>query len=84
MTAHSEGNVLKTGEPAFLRVRDAARILGISNSAAYELANSWLATDGQTGLPAVRMGRSILISRAALDRLAAVGTEDRPDIRLVV
>jgi excisionase family DNA binding protein len=50
-----------------LRVREAAVVLGISNSAAYELANAWLATDGRTGLPAVRMGRRILIPRAAID-----------------
>ena len=52
---------MRTGETAFLRVREAAAVLGISNSAAYELANAWLATDGRTGLPAVRMGRRILI-----------------------
>lgn len=75
---------MKTGESAFVRVRDAARMLGISNSAAYEQANAWLATDGRSGLPAVRLGRSILIPRAALDRLAAVGSDDRPDITLVV
>jgi hypothetical protein len=46
---------------------------GISASAAYELVNTWLATDGQTGLPAVRLGRTIRIPRAAIDRLAAVG-----------
>lgn len=50
---------MRTGESAFLRVREAAVILGISNSATYELANAWLATDGGAGLPAVRMGRSI-------------------------
>jgi Helix-turn-helix domain len=64
------------GEPAFVRVRDAAVILGISKSAAYELANAWLATEGRAGLPAVRMGRCILVPRAALERLAAVGTEE--------
>ena len=70
--------MLKSGERAFLRVREAAAILGISKSAAYGLANAWLATDGQAGLPAVRMGRSILIpSAAAIDRLAAVGVERR-------
>jgi excisionase family DNA binding protein len=67
---------VRTGESAFLRVREAAVILGISRSATYELANAWLATDGRTGLPAVRMGRSILIPRTAIDRLAAVGGED--------
>ena len=69
---------MKTGESAFLRVREAAVILGISNSATYEMANVWLATEGRAGLPAVRMGRCILIPRAAIDRLAAVGSEDRP------
>ena len=68
--------MVRTGEAAFLRVREAAVVLGISNSAAYELANAWLATDGRTGLPAVRMGRRILIPRAAIDRLAAVGSDN--------
>jgi Helix-turn-helix domain len=70
------------GEPAFVRVRDAAVILGISKSAAYELANAWLATEGQTGLPAVRLGRCILVPRSALERLAAVGSE-RNHVELV-
>ena len=39
----SGGSVVRTAESAFLRVREAAVILGISNSAAYELANAWLA-----------------------------------------
>jgi len=69
---------MRSAEPAFLRVRDAAPVLGISRSAAYELANAWLASDGQAGLPAVRLGRSIRIPRAAIERLAAVGTgQDR-------
>ncbi len=55
------GDVLKSEERAFVRVAEAAVILGISRSAAYELANSWLATRGQAGLPAVRMGRCILV-----------------------
>ena len=67
---------MRAGEVAFLRVREAAAMLGISNSAAYELANAWLATEGQTGLPAVRLGRRILIPRAAIDELAAVGSHN--------
>ena len=76
------GDVLKTEERAFVRVGEAAMILGISKSAAHELANSWLATEGRAGLPAVRMGRCILVPRAALDRLAAVGS-DHDNIGLV-
>jgi excisionase family DNA binding protein len=66
---------VNSGEPAFVRVREAAVILGISKSAAYELANAWLATEGGAGLPAVRLGRCILVPRAALERLSAVGGE---------
>ncbi len=73
---------MRTGESAFLRVREAAVILGISNSAAYELANVWLATDGRTGLPAVRMGRRILIPRAAINRMAATGSQDANSVGL--
>ena len=73
---------MRTGEPAFLRVREAAAVLGISNSAAYELPNAWLASEGQTGLPAVRMGRRILIPRAAIDRMAAVGSQHRNSVGL--
>ena len=67
--------MVRTGEAAFLRVREAALVLGISNSAAYELASAWLASDGRTGLPAVRMGRRILIPRAAIDGLLQICTE---------
>jgi excisionase family DNA binding protein len=67
---------LARGESAFLRVREAAVILGISNSATYELANAWLATEGRAALPAVRMGRCILIPRAAINRLAAIGCDE--------
>ncbi len=69
------GQVLKSDERAFVRVREAATILGISKSAAYELANSWLTTGGRAGLPAVRVGRCTLVPRAALARLAAVGSD---------
>lgn len=74
--------MVRTGEPAFLRVREAAVVLGISNSAAYELANTWLATEGRTGLPAVRMGRRILIPRAAIDQMAAVGSQNGRSVGL--
>jgi excisionase family DNA binding protein len=59
-----------------LRVREAAPLLGISTSALYQLANAWLDSDGHTGMPAVRLGRRILIPRAAIDRLAAVGSDN--------
>jgi excisionase family DNA binding protein len=62
---------VENSKSALLRVREAAPLLGTSPSAAYELANVRLSTGGQTGLPAVRLGRSIRIPRAAIERLAA-------------
>jgi hypothetical protein len=57
---------MKPAGPTFLRVREAAAILGISASAAYELVNTWLVTDGQTALPAVRCGCLLRASRRPL------------------
>lgn len=54
----------------FLRVQDAARLLCISRTSAYALANRWLSRGGVEGLPAVRFGRSIRIPAAAVDKLA--------------
>jgi hypothetical protein len=54
-------------------VEEAAEILRISRSAAYEQANAWLTSAGRTGLPAVRLGRSLRVPRAVIERLEAVG-----------
>jgi len=73
---------MQVGQAAFLRVTEAAVVLGMSRSATYQMANVWLDTGGRAGLPAVRVGRRILIPRRAIDRLAAIGTEDgrTPDL----
>jgi excisionase family DNA binding protein len=73
MRAQRSGDTQRDELPAFLRVEEVARLLRISRSAAYELANAWLATDGETGLPAVRLGRTLRIPRAAVERLLNVG-----------
>jgi excisionase family DNA binding protein len=54
----------------FLRVEEAARLLRISRTAAYALANRWLDTNGTGGLPALRLGRSIRIPTTAIERFA--------------
>jgi excisionase family DNA binding protein len=58
-------------QPLFITVPEAARLLGISRSLAYELANRWLAGDTE-GLPAVRLGRRLIVNRDALESLATV------------
>lgn len=61
-----------TSPSLFLPVEEAARLLGISRSLAYELANRWLESDQTIGLPAIRLGRRLLIKRAALEQMASV------------
>ena len=61
--------------PLFLKVEDAARMLGISRSLAYELANRWLETNQRDGLPSIRLGRRILVQRAAVEHLAGIDAE---------
>ena len=62
----------------FLRVEEAARILRIGRSAAYEQANRWIATNGQCGLPAVKVGRMIRIPAAVLEAWATIGSDAEP------
>jgi excisionase family DNA binding protein len=57
-----------TDLPKLMTVPQAARALRIGRSTAYELANAWLDSDGAEGLPVVRIGRSLRVPVAALDR----------------
>ena len=59
-------------------------MLRISRTSAYALANRWLDTDGAEGLPALRLGRSIRIPAAAIERLAGPDAALAPQhLRLV-
>ena len=61
-----------------LRVEEAARILRIGRSAAYEQATRWIATNGQCGLPAVKVGRMTRIPAAVLEAWATTGSDAEP------
>lgn len=61
--------------PLFYRVEEAAEILRISRSTAYEMANAWLRSDGADGLPCLRLGRRIVVPRAVIDDWATIGTD---------
>lgn len=63
----------------FLSVAEAAELLGVSRTMAYELTNAWLATDGKTGIPCIRLGRRILVHRASLDEWATIGCSNTAD-----
>jgi hypothetical protein len=52
-----------------LTVEEAARMLRIGRSAAYEQARRYIASGGVEGLPVLRMGRALRVPRHALVRL---------------
>lgn len=60
--------------PQLLTVDEAARLLRIGRSRAYELANEYLNSGGTTGIPAFRLGPGCLrVPRWALIELATTG-----------
>ena len=57
-----------------LTVEEAARLLRIGRSLAYEMAREYLASGGTTGLPVIRLSRgSLRVPRWALLELIATG-----------
>jgi excisionase family DNA binding protein len=63
------GAIAPVGERLVLTVEEAATLLGISRAFAYEAVNSGT-------IPSIRIGRRILVPKAALNRL--VGAEPMP------
>ena len=59
--------------PPFFTVEEAAGVVRIGRTLAYQLAARFEATDGAEGLPVVRIGRLLRVPRAALETWA--GTE---------
>lgn len=57
---------------AFMTVQEAADTLRIGEALAYRMANEFLDSGGVSGIPCVRMGRRLLVSRQGLKRLVDV------------
>lgn len=53
-----------------LTVEEAAQVLRISRSSAYELARRWR-SDNPTGLPVIQLGRFLRVPRSALEEMLA-------------
>ena len=58
--------------PVVLTIEEAAAVLRIGRTAAYEQAHRYEATGGELGLPVIRMGRCLRVPRSALIRLIEV------------
>lgn len=53
--------------PDFLTVEEAACVMRIGRTAAYQLARHYLATGGKEGLPCVRYGKQLRVPRRKLE-----------------
>ena len=58
---------------AVLTVEEAASVLRIGRSLAYQLAREYDATGGRSGLPVIRLGGCLRVPRWALRELACCG-----------
>jgi len=54
--------------PDFLTVEEAATILRIGRTAAYEQTRRYEETEGEAGIPVIRVGRLMRVPRVALER----------------
>jgi hypothetical protein len=59
--------------PLLLTVTQAAEVLSIGRSLAYQLARCYLATCGEEGLPVIRLGSCLRVPRWALVALVQTG-----------
>ena len=60
---------------SFMSVQEAAQVLRIGEALAYRMANEYLNNGGASGIPCVRLGRRLLVSRRGLEDLAGLGTD---------
>ena len=69
--------------PLLLTIDEAAGVLRIGRSLAYDLARLYEQTDGRLGLPVMRLGSCLRVPRWALAELVATGRvvrlADNPD-----
>jgi excisionase family DNA binding protein len=70
---HVAGLDVVTDAPPLLTVDEAARLLRVSRSLAYQLVRRYLATNGVDGVPAIRVGSCLRVPRWALLELIDTG-----------
>lgn len=63
--------------PAFLTVQEAATLLRVGRTTAYDLVRQWFATKGRCGIPAVRIGRQVRVPLRKLEEMAGGALSDR-------
>jgi excisionase family DNA binding protein len=74
---HKEASVLDN-LPPFMTVEQAAEVLQLGRSKAYELTVEFEASAGRSGLPFVRLGRQKRVPRNAIARLMEIDVPRPP------
>lgn len=69
-SSHANSDHLIRDLPAFLTVEEAAAIVRVGRTCAYQLARQFEFTDGAEGLPVVRVGRQLRVPLARLEEWA--------------
>jgi hypothetical protein len=74
-----------TGEglPDLLTVEEAAEILRIGRTKAYDLARQWRSTNGACGLPVLDFGNVLRVPRHALETMVGGALQSVDTLRLV-
>jgi excisionase family DNA binding protein len=74
MTVHLDpgGPICLDDLPLMLTVAEAAVVLRVSRTTAYKLAEEWMSSGGQSGLPVIRLGRRLLVRRVDLAELVGL------------
>ncbi|MCU1390207.1 MAG: hypothetical protein JWL72_3545 [Ilumatobacteraceae bacterium] len=62
-----------SGLPMMLKIEEAAGVLRIGRSKAYEMAQRYAQSGGTDGLPVLRMGDLLRVPRAALQEYVTTG-----------
>jgi excisionase family DNA binding protein len=58
--------------PDLLTVEEAAQILRIGRSRAYELTQRWRETDGNEGIAVIQLGRQLRVPKAWLEKQLSI------------
>lgn len=64
--------------PHFLTVDEAAEVLRFGRTKTYEQANLWIATGGNQGIPAIKVGGQIRVPTALLEQHFGIRITLRP------
>lgn len=77
-TEHQSGDSTESRDewgalPIMLTVKDAASVLRIGRSKAYEMAATYTSSGGTEGLPVIRLGDLLRIPKAALHEFVTTG-----------